>query len=77
MVSVTIRDVPEEARNELAARASQVGQSLQEYLRSSLIALASKPDPKVLMRRVLDRKSRVGSSLNTEAILEHRDADRR
>lgn len=33
MVSITIRDVPQETRNELAARAARSGRSLQEYLR--------------------------------------------
>jgi plasmid stability protein len=31
--SVTIRNVPDETRNELAARAALTGRSLQEYLR--------------------------------------------
>ena len=38
-VSVTIRDVPDETRAELAARAARAGQSLQEYLRGQLIEL--------------------------------------
>ncbi|MGH3209759.1 MAG: FitA-like ribbon-helix-helix domain-containing protein, partial [Trebonia sp.] len=38
--SITIRDVPDETRDELAARAAATGRSLQEYLRSKLIDLA-------------------------------------
>ena len=33
MASITIRDVPIEARDELAARAARSGRSLHEYLR--------------------------------------------
>ena len=35
--SITIRDVPDDARDELAARAALSGRSLQEYLRAQLI----------------------------------------
>lgn len=75
--SITIRDVPEETRDELAARAAATGRSLQEYLRAQLISLASRPDPEVLVARIRDRKGRTGSRLSRERILEHRDADRR
>jgi plasmid stability protein len=37
--SVTIRDVPEATRDELAARVARSGRSMQEYLRAALIAL--------------------------------------
>ena len=36
-VAITIRDVPDEVRDELAARAARSGQSLQEYLRAVLV----------------------------------------
>lgn len=77
MASITIRDVPDEARDELAARAALTGRSLQEYLRGELIDLARRPDPAALMARVRDRKQRTGSRLPAEKILAHRDADRR
>jgi plasmid stability protein len=75
--SITIRDVPEDTRDELAARAARSGRSLQEYLRGQMIALAAKPDPETLIRRVRERKQRTRSSLPSDKILEHRDADRR
>lgn len=75
--SITIRDVPDQARNELAVRASRKGQSLQEYLRSHLIDLAERPDPEELFDRIRDRKARTGTHLPRERILSHRDADRR
>lgn len=77
MPSITIRDVPDSVRDELAARARRSGRSLQEYLRSELIELAERPDPEALLARVRDRKQRTGSRLSAEQILEHRDADRR
>lgn len=75
--SITIRNVPDEVRDELAARAALTGRSMQEYLRERLMELATRPDPDVLMARVRDRKARTGSRLARERILEHRDADRR
>jgi plasmid stability protein len=77
MASITIRDVPDEARDELAARAAITGRSLQEYLRSELIELSRRPDPDVLLARIRDRKQRTGSELPADRILQHRDADRR
>lgn len=53
MPSITIRDVPQEARDELAARAARSGRSLQEYLRVQLIELASSPDQAALAHQDL------------------------
>jgi plasmid stability protein len=77
MASITIRDVPTETRDELAARAAATGRSLQEYLRHELIELARRPDAHVLMARVRDRKRRTGATLSPERILGHRDVGRR
>ncbi|WP_250283598.1 MULTISPECIES: FitA-like ribbon-helix-helix domain-containing protein [unclassified Frankia] len=77
VTAITIRDVPDGTRDELAARAALSGRSLQEYLRSQLIELARRPDAEVLLTRVRDRKQRVGSHLSVESILGHHDADRR
>ena len=77
MPSITVRDVPEETRDELAARAARSGRSLQEYLRAQLIELARRPDPSVLVARIRDRKARTGSRLSAQRILTHRDAERR
>jgi len=76
MVSITIRDVPEDARNELAARAAASGRSLQEYLRGELIEIARRPAPAMLIARVRARKRHAGAELTSEQILRHRDADR-
>ncbi|OHV20265.1 hypothetical protein BBK14_08510 [Parafrankia soli] len=75
--AITVRDVPDETRDELAARAALSGRSLQEYVRSQLIELARRPAAEALLARVRDRKQRVGSRLSVESILGHRDADQR
>ena len=75
--SITIRGVPTATAEELSARAAMTGRSLQEYLRAHLIELVGQPDPAVLMARIRARKENTGSRLAPEAILTHRDADRR
>lgn len=77
VASITIRDVPDDARDELAARAARSGRSLQEFLRLALIDLAARPDAGDLARRIVDRKRRTDSAVSTEHILEHLDAGRR
>ena len=75
--SITIRDVPGKTRDELAARAAASWRSLQEYLRAQLIELARRPDPASIFARIRERKSRTGSRLPKEWILDHRTTDRR
>jgi antitoxin FitA len=77
MASITIRDVPDDARDELAARAARTGRSLQEYLRAQLIELAARPDPEALLAEARHRVGRTGSRLPAATILALRDADRR
>jgi antitoxin FitA len=77
MPSITIRDVPDDARDELAARAARSGRSLQEYLRGELIELARRPDADDLLARIRERKARTSTRLSPERILAHRDAERR
>ncbi len=75
--SVTIREVPDRARDELAARAAASGRSLQEYLRSKLIELASRPDTEAVLARIRDRKERTRTRLTAAAIVGYRDAEHR
>jgi plasmid stability protein len=75
--SVTVRHVPDDAVEELAARAARSGQSLQEYLRGHLIELAERPDVAHLMARARARKDATGSRLPVASILGHRERDRR
>lgn len=75
--SITIRDVPEKTRDELAARAALTGRSLQEYLRRRLIEFAEAPDAEAWMAGVRGRKAATGGTVPVDRILAHRDADRR
>jgi plasmid stability protein len=77
MASITVRDIPDEARDELAARAARSGRSLQEYLRLQLIALTRRPEPEAFAAAVRERKRNTGSTFSAEDILTARDADRR
>ena len=76
MTSITIRDVPDDVRDELAARARLSGRSLQEYLRMHLVGLAGRPDPEALIARAREGTKNTGSSLAAERILADRDHDR-
>lgn len=76
-MSITVRDVPEETRDELASRAALTGRSLQEYLRAKLIELARQPDAEALVARIRSRKTASGSAVPADRIIAHRDADRR
>jgi antitoxin FitA len=74
---MTIRDVPDDVRDELAARAALAGRSLQEHLRAELIELARRPSAAALMERVRARKAATGSALTAAQIMKHRREDRR
>ena len=76
-ISMTIRDVPDETRAELAARAARAGQSLQEYVRARLVELASRPSPAELWDRVEHRLLATGTHLPGDEIVRLRDHDRR
>jgi plasmid stability protein len=73
-VAVTVRNVPDQVRNQLAARAAANGWSLQEYLLTELIALSERPNNAELIARARQRLTQPGPTI--EQILEARDADR-
>ena len=77
MTAITIRHVPDEVRNELATRAAECGQSMQEYLLGELERLASRPSINTTVLEVQRRKRRGAPSLGREAILAELHADRR
>lgn len=54
--SITIAELPEEIREELSARAELSGQSVEQYVRTELIALAQRPSAAVWKARVRARK---------------------
>ncbi|MCB9920210.1 MAG: hypothetical protein H6832_17545 [Planctomycetes bacterium] len=74
--TLTIRNVPEQVRDELASRAALAGKSLQEYVLAFVIELARKPSVDAWMDRVRARKIATGSKLSAASILEHRDRER-
>ncbi len=76
-VAVTVRDVPAEVRDELAARAARAGQSLQEYLRGFLVDAVAKPAVDDVIARARARVTATGVRVDAETILAARDADRR
>ena len=75
--SITIRNVPDKARDELASRAARSGRSLQAYLRAQLIELASETDAATVIDAIRERKRRTGTRLSSDKILAHGRADRR
>jgi antitoxin FitA len=75
--NVTIRHVPDDTADALAARARRRGQSLQEYLLGQLVELAARPDIDELMASVRSRKLASDLHLPPDRILALRDEGRR
>ncbi len=76
-IQITIRDVPEKVRDELASRAALQGKSMQEYLRAELERLASRPSVNAWLEHVRKRKRASQTRVSGAQILKERDADRR
>jgi antitoxin FitA len=76
-VQITIRDVPEKVRDELAARAALQGKSMQEYLRAELERLAARPSVDAWLMQVRSRKRSAQTRISAKQIVKQRDADRR
>lgn len=77
VVAITVRNVPEPVRDELAARAARSGRSLQEYLLNHLVETASLPTVEEVVQRARRRAELTGTVLHAEAIVADRDAERR
>ncbi len=77
MPAITVRNVSQTTRDELAARAAIRGQSLQEYLLAALESMAAKPDLDQLLETIRSRKATTGTSISAQTILDSRDANRR
>lgn len=76
-VAITVRDVPDKVRDELASRAARAGMSLQEYLRGMLVQSATRPTVDDVLARARSRVEATGVRVDAESILAARDADRR
>jgi plasmid stability protein len=77
MTTITVRHVPDDVRDELAARAADRGQSLQEYLLAELNRIATTPTVASLLAAARADKRRHGSHIGRRAIIDARDADRK
>ncbi|MFN8121618.1 MAG: hypothetical protein U0237_04220 [Thermoleophilia bacterium] len=75
-VAITIRDVPREVRDELAARAARSGRSLQEYLQALLASAVEHPPVDDVIARARARVAVTGGRVDAAAILAARDAGR-
>ena len=75
-VQITIRDVPEEVRDQLAVRAALRRQSMQQFLRGELERIASRPSVDEWLQGVRRRKEAAGTRITPSSILRARDADR-
>jgi plasmid stability protein len=76
-IAITVRNVPDAVRDELAARAARAGMSLQEYLRKLLVEYSSRPMVDDVIARARNRVDATGVRLAAPSILAARDADRR
>jgi plasmid stability protein len=76
-VQITIRDVPEKVRDELAARAALQGKSMQEFLHAELRRMVARPSIESWLQQVRSRKRTAQTQVSAEQILKHRDVDRR
>lgn len=76
-VQITIRNVPETVRDELASRAALQRQSMQEFLRGELERIASRPSVETWLEGVRERKALAETRVSPSQILGARDADRR
>jgi antitoxin FitA len=76
-IQISICDVPESVRDELAARAALQGKSMQEYLRAELERLAARPSIDAWLKQVRKRKRAAQTRISSGQILDSRSADRR
>jgi plasmid stability protein len=76
-VAITVRDVPDEVRDELAARAARAGKSLQEYVRGLLVDATARPPVADVIARARARIDATGVRVDARSILAARDAERR
>ena len=77
MAQITVRNVPDDVCDELAARAAEQRQSMQEYLRGELERLAARPSVESWLAETRRRVEAAGTRVSAEEILAARDADRR
>ena len=72
MVNITIRDVPPEVRDVLAARAKRRGQSSQEFLKATLVDIAAKRDKEEVLASIDARRATL-SKVDVLSLLDRDD----
>lgn len=75
-VTITVHEVPEAVRDELAARAARGGLSLDEYLRARLVELAAHPTAADVVSAIRAR-ARAFPPFDASRVPRDLDADRR
>ncbi|MDR2378556.1 MAG: hypothetical protein LBD70_03910 [Bifidobacteriaceae bacterium] len=76
MTTITIRNVPDDVRNSLAAKAAGAGQSMQEYTLAALTRIAARADQREVLAQIRQR-SRAYPPVSRAAILADLAQDRR
>ena len=76
-VAITVRDVPDDVRDVLAARAARAGKSMQEYVRGMLVETAARPSVDEVIARARARVDATGARADADSILAAREVDRR
>jgi len=75
VVNITIRDVPPEVRDALAARAKMRGQSSQEFLKATLVDIAAKRDKEEVLASIDARRATL-SKVDVLSLLDRDDDGR-
>lgn len=75
-VTITVHDVPEAVRDELAARAARGGLTLDAYLRARLVELAAHPTATDAVAAIRAR-ARAYPPFDAARVARDLDADRR
>lgn len=75
-VQITIRNVPEKMRDELALRAAQNRQSMQAFILSELERIISRPSNEEVMKRARERAAAFGTRIGSDKIVQMIREDR-
>lgn len=76
-VQITIRNVPEEMRDELKLRAAANRQSMQAFLLDELERIAARSNNEMVFERVHARLAATNSRVDAETIVNAIKADRK
>jgi hypothetical protein len=76
MPNVQVRDVPDEVHAALVRRAAQAGQSLQQFLASELVRIATTPTLEEILDRI-ERRPKGGLSADATMDALHEERARR